>query len=223
MPRPATIECALFDCDGVIVDSEPLSARRNLRALHALGVPATYEDCLAMSGLSSEQKVPALLKRYESNRTLEEFRAACRAQGEPYLNPDLRVFDGLHEVLENLQALGACVGLVSTTVGKRISVLLERFDLADLFDVVVTGDMVARHKPDPEPYLRAMELLDVCSERTIVLEDSAVGITSAKAAGAYVFGVCASSVSQDVSAADELLESYVGIDLLAGRRAEGSS
>ena len=163
MPRPATIECALFDCDGVIVDSEPLSARRNLRALHALGVPATYEDCLAMSGLSSEQKVPALLRRYESNRTLEEFRAACRAQGEPYLNPD------------------------------------------------------------PEPYLRAMELLDVCSERTIVLEDSAVGITSAKAAGAYVFGVCASSVSQDVSAADELLESYVGIDLLAGRRAEGSS
>ncbi len=50
MARPEKIDCVLIDCDGVIVDSEPIGAERNVKVYHMLGVPVTYEDALTLCG-----------------------------------------------------------------------------------------------------------------------------------------------------------------------------
>ena len=218
--RPSHIECVLFDCDGVIVDSEPLAARRNMRIFHELGAPVTYEDCLGLAGVSGHREIPALFAKYGVEHSFEEFnsvRTDPAETPETYLDPDLRVYDGLRELLASLRAAGVQLGLVSTTVSARILTLLDRFRLVSAFDVIVTGDMVARHKPDPEPYQKAMSLFGVEPEGVVVFEDSTVGIAAGKASEAYVVGVQASAVKQDVSAADELLDSYVGFDLLGSR------
>lgn len=222
MPRPSHIECVLFDCDGVIVDSEPLAARRNLEIFHKLGAPVTYDDCLTLAGSSGIHDIPALFRKYGVDHTFEDFDAVRLDRGrtaETYLDPGLRVYPGLRELLTTLRARGVKLGLVSTTKSDRILVLLNRFHLASCFDAIVTGDMVTRRKPDPEPYQKAMSLLDVAPENVVVFEDSTVGIAAGKATGAYVIGVCASEVRQDVSAADELLDSYVGFELAGGERA----
>lgn len=216
MPRPSHIACALFDLDGVVVDSEPLHARHNLRVFHAMGVPATYEDCISLAGKSGVTEIPAICRAYGHDLSLADFTAAGAALGEreAYLDPNLAVYDGLRELLAWLRAAGVRLGLVSTTVSARVLTCLNRFLLVGAFDVIVTGDMVTRRKPDPEPYLTGMRLLGAAPEATVVFEDSATGVAAGKAAGAYVFGVCASEVPQDVSAADERLDSYVGLSLV---------
>lgn len=75
MARPSHIECVLFDCDGVIVDSEPLAARRNMRIFHELGAPVTYEDCLGLAGVSGHREIPALFAKYGVEHSFEEFNS----------------------------------------------------------------------------------------------------------------------------------------------------
>lgn len=225
MPRPTHIACALFDLDGVVVDSEPLHARHNLRVFHAMGVPATYEDCISLAGKSGVTEIPAICRSYGHDLSLADFTAAGAALGEreAYLDPSLAVYDGLRELLAGLRAAGVRLGLVSTTVSARVLTCLNRFLLVGAFDAIVTGDMVTRRKPDPEPYLTGMRLLGAAPEDTVVFEDSATGVAAGKAAGAYVFGVRASEVPQDVSAADERLDSYVGFSLVPAQGASDAA
>lgn len=217
MPRPEHVACVLFDFDGVIVDSEPIGARRNQRILNKLGVPATYDDCIAMSGLAAKTEVPKLLERYGSNLTYDDFEALSESPEFPmvYFDPDMAVYPGVRELLASLRSRGVPVGLVTTTAAPRIVAALDRFRLMSAFDVMVTRELVTHYKPNPEPYQHAMELLRTRPEETVVLEDSPVGIAAAKAAGAYVYGVCVSSCVQDTSQADELVRAYEGFDPVA--------
>lgn len=217
MPRPATITTVLFDCDGVLVDSEPLAARRNMHIFHILGVPVTYMDCIAFAGSNGAAEIPEILQRYGSTHTYKDFlevRTDPHKIGETYDSPELKVYDGLVALLARLRANGVQLGLVSTTACLRIVTLLNRFGLTHAFDAIVCGDMVKRHKPDPEPYQYALRILGASPDTTVVFEDSPLGIQSARSAGAYVIGVCASLVTQDVSAANEVLDSYVGFELM---------
>lgn len=221
MTRPARIDCVLFDCDGVLVDSEPPGARVNQRVFQSLGVPATYEDCLALAGTSGSS-IPPLAARYGVAVTLEDFVEAQRRLVEEgalppeiYLAPEMRLMPGVRGLLGRLRACGVRCGLVSTTVSSRLLAMANRFGLASAFDVIVAGDMVERHKPDPEPYLAAMRWLGVSAERTVVVEDSPSGVAAGVASGAYVLGFSGSAeVRQDVSAADEPLASFFDFDLL---------
>jgi sugar-phosphatase len=74
-----------------------------------------------------------------------------------------------------------------------------------VFSVIVSQDDVARGKPDPEPYLRAADLLQVAGTELAVLEDTDVGVESAKGAGAYVVGLTRTLGAARMAAADELV------------------
>ena len=217
MARPKNVRCALFDFDGVVVNSEPVAARRNMGVMARLGAPATYEECLAMAGCSGEREVPELLAKYGSTCTFEDFLALHNdpATDVIYLEPALEVYEGLRELLARLRAQGVRLGLVSTTRSAQVLQGLNRFGLVSAFDIIVTGDMVSNRKPHPEPYLRGMELLRAEPAHTVIFEDSPAGLAAARASGAYVFGVRCSEVPQRIEAADEFVDSYVGFDPLA--------
>jgi beta-phosphoglucomutase-like phosphatase (HAD superfamily) len=76
--------------------------------------------------------------------------------------------------------------LVTTASGKNARAILERHELLGLFDLIVTGDDVSSHKPDPEAYLLAAEQLDVLPRECLAFEDSEIGIASAHSAGVPV-------------------------------------
>lgn len=222
MPRPERIDCVLFDCDGVLIDSEPIAARRNVVVFGRMGIPATFEDCLTMCGQDGKTTIPAIGAKYGIDVTAEQFFAAkeeCARSGviDPvsYRMPEADTLPGVHDVLRRLRAAGILTGLVSTTVAPHVLVGLNRFELASSFDCIITGDMVERHKPDPMPYETAMECLHVEPAHTVVVEDSPAGIRSGLAAGCYVLGFRGSeTVKQDVSAASEVLDSYFDFDLV---------
>ena len=113
MARPEKIDCVLFDCDGVIVDSEPIGAERNVKVYHMLGVPVTYEDALTLCGKSADS-IPPLAAKYGKTITLEQFTSAmdaARDRGELrrtiYLEPGMRVMPGVRELIARLRA-AAC-------------------------------------------------------------------------------------------------------------------
>lgn len=221
MARPQSIDCVLFDCDGVLVDSEPVSARRLVKVFAALGVPATFDDAMTLCGTDGVKETPLVAAKYGKTLTNDELNAKqveMRDEGllpeTIYLESDLQLIDGIRELLVRLRASGVRTGLVSTTRSAHILILLNRFGLTGLFDVIVCGDMVNNRKPNPEPYLTAMSNLGVEPTHAVVVEDSPTGIAAGVAAGAYVLGFTGSSVVQDVSAAAEELPSFAAFDLV---------
>lgn len=220
MARPKKVACVLFDCDGVLVDSEPVAARLNAFVYQQMGVPATLEDCLVLCGKDASH-IPDVPAMYGISITAEDFIAkqkALRSAGEMvptvYLESDLELMPGIRELLSALHSKGVKTGLVSTSIASHLLILLNRFGLTSAFDVIITGDMPGEHKPKPGPYLVAMEQLGVLPEQTVVVEDSPSGIAAGVASGAYVLGFCGSMVKQDVSAAHEVLPSYTNFDLV---------
>ncbi len=221
MARPEVIDCVLFDCDGVLVDSEPVSARRLVKVFAALGVPATFDDAMTLCGTDGVKETPLVAAKYGMELTSDELDAKQTEMREEgllpatiYLDADLQPIDGIRELLVRLRDSGVRTGLVSTTCSAHILTLLNRFGLTGLFDVIVCGDMVNRRKPNPEPYRTAMGFLGVEPGRVVVVEDSPTGISAGVASGAYVLGFTGSSVVQDVSAAAEVLPSFAAFDLV---------
>ena len=98
------------------------------------------------------------------------------------------------------------VALVSAALRAEIEPVLAACDLRDAFSVVVSQDDVTHGKPDPEPYLRAAELLGVAPQELLVFEDTDVGVASARAAGAYVVGLTRTVGLKRMGGADELVD-----------------
>ncbi|MCI5949535.1 MAG: HAD family phosphatase [Coriobacteriaceae bacterium] len=221
MERPQKVDCVLFDCDGVLVDSEPVAARRNVKVFHMLDIPATYEDALTLCGCDGVAGIPAIAAKYGKEMDKERFEAKTTEARDNgilprtiYIDPTLELNEGVRDLLVNLREKGVKCGLVSTTVAAHVLALLNRFGLVSLFDVIIAGDMVQNRKPNPEPYLTAMEILGTTPEHAVVVEDSPTGVAAGVASGAYVLGYTGSSVVQDVSAAAEVLASYAEFDLV---------
>lgn len=211
--RPERLKAVLFDFDGTLCDTEVHNLALVREILHRMGAPVTEAELVGLSGGDDRVTVPPLLERYGAAGTIDDYERERDGCYRTYAEADLALEQGARELLESLRARGVATALVSTTVARCLLTALDRLRVAHLFDAVVCGDMVARRKPDPEPYLRALELMGVGAPEALVLEDSPTGIASAHAAGCHVIGYAGCSLKQDLSAADEVVDSYVGLEL----------
>lgn len=212
--RPSTIDAVLFDFDGTLADTEPLGMELDREALAALGVEVPIEELHALAGTDGTSSVRALLDRHgRPDIALDEYYAHRRPSHVIYRDMVLKVFPGALELVASLRGRGTALALVSTTNAAEILYALDRLGAASLFDAIVTGDMVDRHKPEPDPYLLALSMLGVDPSRAVVVEDSRPGIASAKAAGLYTVAFKGSVIEQDTSAADEEVHAYADLVL----------
>jgi len=97
--------------------------------------------------------------------------------------------EGASGLLVDLKKEGYKMALVTGTARREVGHILPT-DLLKLFDYTLTGDEVKAGKPDPEPYTRALEALELSSQEAVVIENAPFGITSAKRAGIYCIAVC---------------------------------
>lgn len=207
--RPEPLEAALFDFDGVCADTEPLGIQLDREVYAQFGVDPTPEELLAMVGTTGEETIPWVFARHGMDVTAAEFWARRRDNSLIYRELSLEPMPGAVEALMGLRMRGILCALVTTTSSDNINFALNRLGMQRLFDVLVCGDMVMRHKPEPEPYLAAVATLGVDPGRCIVVEDSPTGIASAKAAGLYTIGFAGLTIHQDTSAADETIQSLL--------------
>lgn len=203
------ISCVLFDFDGVVADTEPSNAKYLSRALATFGITLSEEDHARLVGINSAEHIDRLLARAPKPVTREAYLQERQRQGNTYENaPDLAVSPGLPAFLRTLRGNGVRTGLVTSTSARLILAALNRLSLTSLFDIILCGDMVARHKPDPECYRKAMQLLRVSPEECVVIEDSPVGIRAGIEAGATVIAYKGGQVRQDTHEAHFQTDSF---------------
>lgn len=213
MARPETLGAVLFDFDGTLCDTERHNLALVREVLVELGVPVSDEELLSIAGGDDRVVIPPILERYGSPYDIEEYERRRDGCYRTYSQASLVLEPGARELVSSLRGRGVAVALVSTTVARCVLTALDRLRALDLFDVVVTGDMVERRKPHPDPYLHALDLLGVGAGEAVAVEDSPAGIASAHAAGLHAIGYSGCSLGQDLSAADEVVDSYPGLSL----------
>lgn len=213
MARPARIDAVLFDFDGTLCNTEVENLRLVQDVLRQMGAEVPMAELEVLTGGEDRVTVPPILERHHVAGTIDDYERLRDNCYRTYAEANLVLEPGALDLLDSLRARGTKVGLVSMTVARCILTGVARLGILDRFDVVVCGDMVERRKPAPDPYLRAAEFLGVDPVRCVAVEDSPTGIGSAKAAGCHVIAYTGCDIVQDVSAADEVIDSFVGIAL----------
>jgi HAD superfamily hydrolase (TIGR01509 family) len=175
----------IYDCDGVLVDSEVLSCRIDAEFLTEIGVPYTPEEVARQFlGVSLQ----SMISRIEAERDCklpEDFAEQLNRILFTRFETDLKPIEGVREAILSLP-YPRCVA--SSSVPERIALSLRVTGLADLFDNIFSATQVARGKPAPDLFLHAASQMSARPEECIVIEDSSAGVQGAIAAGMQVIG-----------------------------------
>lgn len=181
----------VFDCDGVLVDSEPHSAAAWVAALGRYGHRVTAADVAACTGLGYADTY-ARLTAVDPEATIpppEELAPEVLAALAASFQRGLRVFPDAAACVSALAFDGVPLGVASTSRRHRLDLTLGHSGLARYFQATVAGDEVARGKPAPDVYLAAAERLGVRPAECLAIEDTGLGAAAAVAAGMRVIGV----------------------------------
>ena len=186
---PGRFRAAVFDCDGLLVDSEPAWGRAEARLLARRGHVYTEADRRATVGRSIDESVSGYAERLGlSADKVPALRSELIDLARDEFRAGLALRPGAAELVIALRPWMR-LGLASNTDRPLVELALAGTELARSFDVVVTGDVVADPKPAPDLYLLACRLLRVRPSDAIAFEDSDAGVLSAKAAGLTVVAV----------------------------------
>lgn len=196
-------ELVIFDCDGVLVDSEPISAAVLARALSAAGLPTSSSQALhEYKGLLLSEVVaraearlgaalaPGFGPAFERDRT-REFKRSLRPIAEAA------------GTVAAFTAAGVRVCVASQGKLEKTELTLTLTGLRSLFgsDALFSAYSVARGKPHPDLFLHAARVMGVAPGRSVVVEDTTIGVRAAVAAGMRAFGYAADGDEQALRAA----------------------
>jgi HAD superfamily hydrolase (TIGR01509 family) len=212
MTKPDLI---IFDCDGVLVDSEVLSCRCLSRALAGYGIDLGVDEAL---DLFLGRSMTAVFEYYEAQQRPipERFSAELSAGIRAAFRSGLCPIEGVNGVLEGLR-IPHCVA--SSSDVDRVSLSLSLTGLAPHFDErLFTSQMVERGKPAPDLFLYAAERMRADPRHALVIEDSVSGVAAGKAAGMTVWGFVGGSHYQSRDGAAILRDA--GADRVFDRMAD---
>ncbi len=191
----------IFDCDGVLVDSDRISLRIQAERISALGLPVTYEDCVhEFLGIG----MPATLRRIEEwlgGPLPEGWEAGLEAEVAAAFRRELRPVPGIVEALDRV-TLPTCIA--SSGSHEKLTLTLGLTGLYERFaGRIFSADEVERGKPDPDLFFYAAERMGVVPERCVVVEDSPWGVAAARAAGMSALGYAADAEPRAAAALAE--------------------
>ncbi|MFI1890047.1 HAD family hydrolase [Streptomyces jumonjinensis] len=186
-------DLVIFDNDGVLVDSEPVANTILAGYLTELGHPTSYEDSLRDYMGAAVHRVHDLVLERTGQRLPEEFDQTLNARTFAAFERELQAVDGVTEVLGKLTADRVPYCLASSGSHERIRVGHRKTGLDLWFhdEIIFSAQDVGRGKPAPDLFLYAAERMGVAPERCVVVEDSALGVAAAVAAGMDVYGFTA--------------------------------
>ncbi|GAB3899447.1 HAD family hydrolase [Larkinella knui] len=206
------MKAAIFDMDGVIVDTNPHHRTAWRKYFERYGKPLTDDDFVRyVSGKHNTDILTHLfpdrpLSGAESRQLAAEKEALFR---ELYL-PDITPVPGLPAFLQLLRNAGMLTAVGTSAPVENLDFIIDALNLRSYFDVLLDESKVTRPKPDPAIYQKAMKMLGVEPHESIIFEDSTTGIRAAKAAGAYVIGLATTESAEELLriGADEVIRDF---------------
>jgi HAD superfamily hydrolase (TIGR01509 family) len=196
------VSAVIFDCDGTLVDSEPLSAETWRRVVGRLGYEITDADAAAVVG-SSYPRTHAFFASRVVLPAPEVLLPELNRVLFGLIDERLEVFEDAITAVADLRAHGVPIAVASGSVRERLDRTLARAGLA--FEITVAGDEVEHGKPSPDMFFLAAARLGVAPERCVVVEDSSPGVAAGRAAGMPTLGV-RREPGIDLSAATQVVD-----------------
>jgi HAD superfamily hydrolase (TIGR01509 family) len=201
----------IFDCDGTLVDSEPLAGRAWKATVSPFGYRVTDEDLAACMGIPYA-RTHAYLSQRAPLPEAAAFWPLLRDELFSLIDTELAPFPDAVETAAELRERGVRLAVASSSPRERLDRTLARAGLQ--FPVTVAGDEVEHGKPAPDMFLAAAAALDVAPERCVVVEDSAPGVAAGLAARMPTLGVRRVDHA-DLAGADAVVETISAGAILA--------
>jgi len=184
-------ELVIFDCDGVLVDSEPISIRIDAVMLAEYGLSMSEEEIIDRFVGRSPSVMREAIEEHLGRPLPDDWNARFRPMFNESYENELRPIDGIEHALDEISAL-TCVA--SSSEPDRLDYKLKLTGLYDRFGAarIFSARQVRNGKPAPDLFLYAAERMDVAPEACAVVEDSQYGVQAARAAGMNAFGYAGS-------------------------------
>jgi HAD superfamily hydrolase (TIGR01509 family) len=173
----------VFDMDGLLFDTEPLYEEAAIAAAAKLGCEMTRDFFLSTIGSPWPATRVRLLEHYGENFAVDVLQLEARRHFQALVNADLPLKPGVLELLDMLDELGLPKAIATSNSHTTVQHHLRVHALTDRFASIVTLGDYERHKPAPDPFLKAAERLGVAPHHCVALEDSHNGVRSASSAG----------------------------------------
>ncbi len=183
-------EAVLFDCDGVLVDSEPITNGVLRDMLEERGWSLSAEECMRFFVGKAVKDEKATIEARTGRPLAEDWLAQFRARRNEALERDLSAVRNIHDAVGAVHAQhDGRIACASGADRFKVELQLRKVGLMDYFDGrIFSGHELPRSKPAPDVYLAAAGALGVLPQRCAVVEDTVTGVTAGVAAGATVFG-----------------------------------
>ena len=201
------LNSVIFDMDGVIVDGMPYHIESWKKALSTVGITVTDLEIYLMEGMTGEETIKELTNKKKKSLSDESIRSVLKLKRKIFNDIfTVKLMKGSKELLLELHRLDYRLALVTGTRLEVVKKVLQ-MGLDNVFKIVITGEMVSNGKPNPEPYLKAVNELGVNKEDCLVVENAPAGIASAKNAGLTCFAVQTSLPGEYLKGADKIFQS----------------
>ena len=206
------IKYIIFDMDGVLINSEPVTTKAAQTALSEIGIDAAPDAFKAYIGAGEDKFITEICKEKKKEAKIPVAMARMYELFYEYVYESLEVFPNVHKLLDALKEKGYHLAIASSSASEKVSASLEAAKIAEsYFDVIITGSDVTQKKPSPEIYFITMDELDADPEECIIIEDALNGIRAAKDSDAFCFAVTTSFTRDAIEAEDP---DFIGDDII---------
>jgi sugar-phosphatase len=184
------MKAAIFDMDGLLIDSEPLWRRAEREVFRGVGLKLTDDDCRRTTGLRADEVVAYWFERRPWRTTAPAVVLRdLEARVIDLIRLDGQVMQGARRVIDLVRAEGLRLALASSSTQEIIQVVLASLELDGVFEILCSAADEERGKPDPAVYHSTLHALGLPAAECAAFEDSAAGVEAAGAAGVYTIAV----------------------------------
>lgn len=173
----------IFDLDGVLIDSELINIKAGQIAFDDFGYELSENDLKLIPGRHSSDYVPIIIQNNSLAFIPTEVAALCHEKFHTLWEDMVTLMPQAKETLLFLREEGVRLALVTSSGQSTVLKFLSKFALENFFTAIVSADDVQLRKPNPEPYLKAIQKLNRDPVTMMVVEDTEIGVTAAKEAG----------------------------------------
>jgi HAD superfamily hydrolase (TIGR01509 family) len=193
--------------DGVLVDSMPFQAAAWKKAFLDMGMEIQDRDIYEIEGSNPRNGLPLLIQKAGKEPGAYDFETITSIYRQEFKRVfELKAFEGMIECLEVLKKR-FLLSVVSGSDHVIVHGIVDQL-FPGIFDIVVTGDDIINSKPHPDPFLKAVELLNVRREECVVIENAILGVEAAKNAEIYCIGVPTYVEPTQLDRADFVVEDH---------------